>query len=106
MTECPSSMLAGNTASLRCASESSNPASMLTWSKGDEAVTTPTDQPNTDGDYGGKVTEVTYTTAALNKSNNGEVIRCCARNLSITCEVNVCDACPLNIQCEYMRFVQ
>ncbi|XP_022108624.1 hemicentin-1-like isoform X2 [Acanthaster planci] len=99
VTQSPPVLTAGGKATLSCTPESSNPATTLTWSKEDVELTTPTSQPNSGGAYGGRVTRVSYTTGVLNKTNNGEVYKCCATNPAIsTCATNLCDRHILSVQ--------
>ncbi|XP_038066086.1 tyrosine-protein kinase Mer-like [Patiria miniata] len=100
LTVAGSDATAGSTVTLRCnTSESSNPATTLTWSKGSVQLTTPTDQPNAPGDNGGRVTTVIYTTDVLNRTNNGDVYKCCATNPSIaSCVTPLCDTHTLNVR--------
>ncbi|XP_038064959.1 tyrosine-protein kinase Mer-like [Patiria miniata] len=100
LTVTGSNATAGSTVTLRCnISESSNPATTLTWSKGSVQLTTPTDQPNAPGDNGGRVTTVIYTTDVLDKTNNGDVYICCATNPTISsCVTPLCDMHTLNVR--------
>ncbi|XP_038064953.1 Down syndrome cell adhesion molecule-like protein 1 homolog [Patiria miniata] len=98
VTQIPPQATAGSSVSLRCAtSESSNPATSLIWSK-DNVNLVPTNQSNTTGDYGGRLTSVSYT-IFLNKTNNGEVYNCCATNPTIaSCATPLCEMHTLNVR--------
>ncbi|XP_038064952.1 nephrin-like [Patiria miniata] len=99
LTVTGSDATAGSTVTLRCeTTESSNPATTLTWYKGSVQLTTPTDQPNTPGDNGGRVTTVNYTTDVLDRTNNGDVYKCCATNPTISsCVTLLCNTHTLNV---------
>ncbi|XP_038065573.1 uncharacterized protein LOC119735735 isoform X5 [Patiria miniata] len=98
--QCPV-VTAGNTATLSCTSESSNPETNLTWyDKNNVELTSETPQVDPNGAYGGEVTTRRYTTAELSKTDNGEEFKCCATNIAITCASNlhVCDMCTLDVR--------
>ena len=99
---CPGSARAGTTATVSCKAESSNPATTLTVSKDGVQLSSPANSPNTPGDFGGRVTEVKFTTDVLTKNNHSDMYTCCATNPTLsTCAGNLCHMCTLNVECKF-----
>ncbi|XP_022111556.1 synaptogenesis protein syg-2-like isoform X2 [Acanthaster planci] len=97
---CPADVTAGNEVSLTClTSESSNPATTLTWYNNSESVTSPIDQEESPGAFGGKTSESTYRINVLTKYHNQNQFRCCANNSAeLSCAEDLCHACTLNVK--------
>ncbi|XP_033641699.1 uncharacterized protein LOC117301803 [Asterias rubens] len=99
VTNCPT-VTVGSTALLTCVSESSNPATTLTWSRDGTNQTNTSPQPDSDGSNGGIITTLDITTNVLTKADNGAVFQCSASNDAVMCgvDIDVTDSCALNVQ--------
>ncbi|XP_038062516.1 hemicentin-1-like [Patiria miniata] len=101
ITGCPYRIVSGGSVSLSCVSESTNPATNLTWLRDNVEQTGHPGLMITDGDYGGRMTTLDFTTGALTRTDNGGEYKCCAARPSV-CTADVCDTCSLNV--EYRPF--
>ncbi|XP_038064817.1 hemicentin-2-like [Patiria miniata] len=94
MTGCPRRVVSGDTVSLSCVTESSNPATNLTLMRDDAELTNQPQPAITDGDYDGNVTRLDLTTGVLTRADDGAVYMCCTTNTGCSA---VCDSCTLNV---------
>ncbi|XP_038064757.1 uncharacterized protein LOC119735129 [Patiria miniata] len=95
ITTCPLTATTGSNSSFRCVSESSNPEPDLMWFRDEEEQVNPAQPEITDGDYGGRVTTLNFTTGVLTEEDDGALYTCCARGNAFC--PRVCDACLMNV---------
>ncbi|XP_038066168.1 hemicentin-1-like [Patiria miniata] len=95
MTGCPRRVVSGGAVSLSCVTESTNPATNLTWTRDDAELTNRPHLVIADGDYSGQVTTLEFATDALTRTDNGAVYMCCATRERCS---DVCESCALNVQ--------
>ena len=94
-------MEAGRQSTFTCMSESSNPATDLTW-YADNLPQENTDmQQYTPGAYNGNITILPYRIDELSKDHNGVILQCGGTNQEIsTCTDDKSAPCTLNVLCK------
>ncbi|XP_078584654.1 nephrin-like [Branchiostoma floridae x Branchiostoma japonicum] len=78
----------GSSLNLTCTSGNSNPPATITWTRVGGAAPTGTDQPQTDGQHGGKITSQQISLTNLQARDNGAQFKCTARNSQLGQSLN------------------
>ena len=94
----------GSELALICSSESSSPATSLSWFKNEVEASNQGTSVVRDGDYNGLVTEQTYLQQFTSKVDNGAMLTCCVAG---PCDDrDLCSApCTLNVECLYTIYI-
>ncbi|XP_078584655.1 nephrin-like [Branchiostoma floridae x Branchiostoma japonicum] len=74
----------GSSLTLTCTSGSSNPPATITWTRVGGAAPTGTDQPQTDGQHGGKITSQQIRLTNLQARDNGAQFKCTVTNPAVS----------------------
>ncbi|XP_033641271.1 tyrosine-protein kinase Mer-like isoform X2 [Asterias rubens] len=95
--QCPMKVQQGSELALICSSESSSPATSLSWFKNKVEASDQVTSVVRDGDFNGLVTEQTYLQQFTSKVDNGAMLTCCVAG---PCDDrDLCSApCTLNVE--------
>ena len=101
LTNCPSSVAMGNSATVRCTSSTSNPAGIVEWFVNGEKKDTVHNPSFTGGDYGGQETTLEYTTWKLARLDHRSQIICKVTHPSLDCSPKPeSSPCILKVECK------
>ncbi|XP_035659260.1 nephrin-like [Branchiostoma floridae] len=78
------SVTSGSSLTLTCTSGSSNPPANISWTRVGGAAPTGTDQPQTDGQHGGKITSQQISLTNLQAQDNGAQFKCTVTNSAVS----------------------